>query len=977
MNDWLCGADLGFWLARLEGIFGVVVVVTLTKGSWRERIKEDWATVASFLALAGFLATLPLAAHVVFDGPDLCRIEEPGELREAIGFYILSSLMVLGALCTPRIISPRNPLQTPWGHPPAWLKFGVILSGWLAIGGIIWGSVYTGGVFSTRVATIWAVSVLGVLLLGIGRMIDLFVKDPWPRIPVVILAAPALTYGTAHMLLIDRLPALQPDKLADPTQKAAPAAIADDWYAAALARLEDIPTDGPVILVAASGGGSRAATFGTLVLETLSQPKDSLFAYANATTTVPATYNHPIADYVWLLSSVSGGSVAVAHHVASHYGSGGRGRIGAPGRMINGYPSAFAPKGGLNASRELTASLLETHELDDVLADFNAPALRGMLSPFSSRGGTLAAFWNTQYGWEESFRAASARSRPLVVFNATLADSGRRLLIGEPPIPQQLLSSWEESHPADIPTKAISRVTPISLDAISRAQHPTVGTAVRMSASFPWGMDMASVASVDGPEQPGREALTQRDLVVGDGGMVDNTGTASIMDILRGIQAESVRNPHASEIMHELEERGVLVIEIDSGAKPVPARGALAKALEPLLGPADALSHADYTRERMAVLLRRKSLGQMVERSTWAAFAYCPKDAQDIITTAWALGPQEKTTLMQQFSDRTLSGNCFADPSDAGDPTLHASPLNAIATAFQPDHVQPLADLAVLDTLKPGDPNAGPIAWTLMDRALRYFDAAGAHLTAVSVFGARAPGLEAFVETESALRGAERVADTGIVTLGLESRLSGWIAGRRYAPNEAGDVTLLWSKIDIPAAAGIDGSLIGEKVVLTRRITVHDGFPDGPSFLPVALATDRSQVTVEGFQTVNVGKDRWDYLAVSWSPSDSLALTCPGDRAEISWCSSGGEQAHQAALTLARAIDDSHELATAGAAGCVEVRETGAQAFLAPALLQTPPTGTQAEQLGAIVVSTLGERANSTRWARARSADGYALHVCL
>ncbi len=970
MDSWICGSHTGFLLAGLEAIYGLAIVFSLSRAHWRVRAKEDWATFASFVTLVGFVGTLPLATHVVFDGPDLCRMSDSGEFWGAFRFYFQSGALVILALSTPRFVTPRHPIQTRWGPFPPSLRFAIVVAGWLLLGQAVWHSVYSGGLASSRIATIWAVGMLGVLLLGLGRLVDGWVADPWRRLPVALMAAPFLTYATAWML--------QRDHLAD----SAPPANADDWYAAALARLQAIPKDGPVLLVAASGGGSHAATFGTLVLETLSQPPDQLFAYADATHTVPTHFSHPLSDYVWMLSGVSGGSVAVAHHVATHYGNGGRGQIGTGAEMLNGYRSAFAPQGVPSDVGRLTGNLLRTHQLDDVLADFNAPALLGMLSPVSTRGSTLASFWNAQYGWESSFRAPSTVPRPLVIFNATLAASGRRLMIGEPPIPQSLLSSWLLSRPADIPMTAISRITPVSLASISPTVRPTIGTAVRMSASFPWGMDMATVTTPAVPGGGDRPDLPARDLVVGDGGMVDNTGTASLTDILRGLRAESVQNADAREILHELDERGVVVVEIDSGAKPVPERGILARVLEPALGPADALNSADYTRERMAVMLRRRDLSGIISRSSWAAFAYCPKNAADTITTAWALGPQEKATLLQQFADRTLSGRCFAGSADLEgpqDPTLHASPLNEIATAFQPDHVQPAADAAVLNTLPPGDERAAPIAWTLMDRALRYYDVELAHTTAVRTFGAGAATQAAFETADVALRGAERIADVGVVSLDFEERLDGWIAARRYQPDGNGVVSLLWSKIDIPAAVQVT-SLPGDKVQLARRITVHSRFPDGPGDIPVALATDRAQVTVREARSVTVGKDRWDYLHVAWDPAHSLSLPCPATSIEITWCNAGGDAAHRDALALATALQTAPtdgDLATGSGSGCIDVRESGDAAFLAPALDETGNPSSEEQGLWTTAANVWGRDPSLVaQRARARAADGFGVYVC-
>ena len=95
--------------------------------------------------------------------------------------------------------------------------------------------------------------------------------------------------------------------------------------------------------------------------------------------------------------------------------------------------------------------------------DFMAPILRGVLTPFATRGDCLYHFWDQRFGWsgdyQNNLRRHGARSNtpdsagrekrmpsrssalhppagPLVLFNTTDVETGRRVVVGFPSIPE-------------------------------------------------------------------------------------------------------------------------------------------------------------------------------------------------------------------------------------------------------------------------------------------------------------------------------------------------------------------------------------------------------------------------------------------------------------------------------------------------------------------------------------------------------------
>ena len=180
------------------------------------------------------------------------------------------------------------------------------LVGWLVLacagGELVWilaGGQWTQSVFSYRLYTIWAVLELCALFILVGSFLDTW--DDRTRYPVRVTAI----LGLLAILVVTK--ATAPEQLPRATSPGtAVAGVRDEhgsvepWYAAFEQRIKSIPEGEPVLLVAASGGGSRAAIFAGLAMEALARTPCGKRAGDNW------------AKHVVLISSVSGGSLATA-----------------------------------------------------------------------------------------------------------------------------------------------------------------------------------------------------------------------------------------------------------------------------------------------------------------------------------------------------------------------------------------------------------------------------------------------------------------------------------------------------------------------------------------------------------------------------------------------------------------------------------------------------------------------------------------
>jgi len=236
------------------------------------------------------------------------------------------------------------------------------------------------------------------------------------------------------------------------------------------------PSKQPVIVAAASGGGIRATLWTAEVLAGLERDVED--------------FHNRIA----VLSSVSGGSVSSAYYI-----------------------DRFSQFTSTSAELDKLIEDAGTSSLTAAAWGLGYPDLwRGVCGNLYrwDRGWALEQAWGhrmerpgqTLGDWVDD---AAAGSRPLVIFNATIQESGERLLLSPAAMPAQNglkdLFTFVPGH--DMP----------------------VLTAVRLSASFPYISPQAS-PKLDSSER-------DKALHVADGGYYDNSGLLTCVDVLDDVFA--------------------------------------------------------------------------------------------------------------------------------------------------------------------------------------------------------------------------------------------------------------------------------------------------------------------------------------------------------------------------------------------------------------------------------------------------------
>jgi len=266
-----------------------------------------------------------------------------------------------------------------------------------------------------------------------------------------------------------------------------------------------------VIVVAANGGGIQAAAWTARVLTGLCADLPDQFSRS-----------------VRFVSAVSGGSVGAMHFVNAY------GRGDHDGRF----------DGVLDRAMESS--------LDDIAWGLVYPDFWRLLCPplvrwwSSGRGRALEEAWERRdeglgeglASWEDGIRTGE---RPAVVFNATLAEMGVRLLSSTAPLEED--RGLKESHRARL-----------NFQSLYPGYDLPVVTAVRLSATFPY-VTPATRADLPGSSS-GSPAGPQPHVV--DGGYFDNFGMATLVEWL-----DAALNGAEHQVKH------VLILQIRGAKVPV------------------------------------------------------------------------------------------------------------------------------------------------------------------------------------------------------------------------------------------------------------------------------------------------------------------------------------------------------------------------------------------------------------------------
>jgi hypothetical protein len=412
-------------------------------------------------------------------------------------------------------------------------------------------------------------------------------------------------------------------------------------------KVQGLPKGEPVVMVAASGGGSRAALFTALVLESLERLKVG---------------DRSVGERICLISAVSGGSLGSAYFAVQCAGGG----EGVLERVATGEARhsihvdvedrlrSFAGQEASSAGADpQTAALLgkiadrskgpprwmfESEFVDSMNTDFMAPLIRAVLWPFLDRSRSLRGLWEDEFGWHDQgnrqpLPASEGRLPPVLLLNATDADLGTRLVVGYPALPQDLLGG-EQGRAR-------------SLRSLDPDLALSLAEGVGLSANFPWGIPVANLATQN-------EAGAT--VTVVDGGVFDNTGIDTVHDFLQALrEAPSGPNPDpfAERLWEELCQRGVLLIEIDSGAKPK-EMGALQRFYKEIFQPAHSLKKSSHVRAVQAKADYLKRIEELLtpERNPqdvrFDHVTYLCNDDKNVMT-AWALSTDDKAWIKLRY----------------------------------------------------------------------------------------------------------------------------------------------------------------------------------------------------------------------------------------------------------------------------------------------------------------------------------------
>lgn len=265
-------------------------------------------------SLAALLVVLGVSASIFGAEGDRSRLVILGG---ALCSNFAALLLILGAWLSfskADVTSPRT-IGGMVGRAISWTTFT------LALGEAIWfvAESSPGGWLSHRIYSIWAVeqvfAMIVLLALSFDRMHAQTTRFPVRPVAVLVVTLLLVHYQGPQRIEIgdEHRFAGSPVSTPDPaTALSVVAAVsANPWLERMEARLGAIAKDEPVVLVAASGGGSRAAIFTALVLEGLERTP----MFATSDDVGPTARTRTVADNIILVSAVSGGSLATADYL--------------------------------------------------------------------------------------------------------------------------------------------------------------------------------------------------------------------------------------------------------------------------------------------------------------------------------------------------------------------------------------------------------------------------------------------------------------------------------------------------------------------------------------------------------------------------------------------------------------------------------------------------------------------------------------
>jgi hypothetical protein len=399
-----------------------------------------------------------------------------------LGRWLAKLLSQFGPGYTQTVTNPRGGakyIALAPGHSQAFLWLGATLFVYFGSFAFVYNTRLLPGESSPFAALFFVLLLLllsGVILTGVSFLLDYF------RIPA-LLTLVLVSLGLNYLHDTDHYYQLNPLRAAG---KGAPAPDLD-WITASANR--KFPSGAgnkkTLVVVTAAGGGIQASAWTTKVLSGLDD-----------------VYGAEFTKSIALISGTSGGSVGSMFYLAN-------------GKWDNAAPLDEAAKHRMQSMSR--ASNLEADAWGVALPDFMRVFTPILVPHPADRGWAIEEIWRRELSvlggdwqdgdlrlrdWIDPIRAGQM---PVPIFNATLVESGQRLLLS-PVVRRPSAKNGTEAQ---------------ELFNLYKQADPRVTTAVRLSAAFPY------VSPVARPDLPDSDETAYH---VADGGYSDNEGAVAALE---------------------------------------------------------------------------------------------------------------------------------------------------------------------------------------------------------------------------------------------------------------------------------------------------------------------------------------------------------------------------------------------------------------------------------------------------------------
>ena len=540
------------------------------------------------------------------------------------------------------------------------------------------------------------------LLPGFAFFLDRY------RIPVVLsllIATVALygTFGTDHFYELNPTPE-RTTTAPVPTL----AEIYDNWQFPA-------GRDGQrtLVVVNASGGGIQASAWTAQVLTGLHE-----------------RYGDSFSRSIGLVSAVSGGSVGSMYYLLN------REDAQEAYDRLDSTSEVLAPPSIAAVRRLSRGSALEATAWGMAYPDTMRALLPPAVPATCDRGWAIEQLWrqrltacrpSTSDLGDVRITDLGARSLqnqfPVVVFNATLVETGQRLLIS-PAISPSSAAGEEEA------AVEFLRVFPQT--------HPRVSTAARLSATFPYVTPAARAA---GGGDPGSEAERVGSYHVVDGGYTDNEGAMTSVDWINRLLAHYSRD---DKILTRPFDR-VLLLRIQAFPRKRSStpyrRHLLAGWSSALLGPINAMMRVRGTSQTERGDLEVNLLTQVTRAQIAAAKERFESEFRT--AQAWADSVEQEVDdfeeVLRGLADQGLLTEADVSRwSSAGRDRLAMAQSLVEQVARKREQISRLSVAAVSFEFRPPQNDWIPFSWKLTDGQKRNIDEAWRRLAEQAAAGSSA-----------------------------------------------------------------------------------------------------------------------------------------------------------------------------------------------------------------------------------------------